>query len=305
MKGPPLQSRAERTKGHFLCVCCLITFLKAYKHIWRMAIQNDDGFMRLRHEDVEPFLPGRRGACKDGGYMLEDNLFNSMMEMREARRSDNSDTIPASQNVDEDAPEVPARGLSWRRKVGQGHAHIPIHRDDSWTGRKSASTKPGVETRQLVLPTPLNKFSSVDLQHQLVQLDVLEQELLSELRCARRDYDARISQLCSGHFNGSGPVTTLTQKSLLNMLPENIPHQHQPLWPAAAADASLYHTASPGPDPLAASSAVCIGAMPPPPPRPPRNLYVSQSLSQPQYSWQGRACKVSRSTPDDWYREAQ
>ncbi|GIL69073.1 hypothetical protein Vretimale_17357 [Volvox reticuliferus] len=223
---------------------------------------------RLREEKGS--FPGKRCLRMDtADIMMDEASLVAIALMREARRSDNSDTSPAAENFDEDSPEVPAAGAVAGQKLGVPQHPLRGQMAVSLSGRPFSVHPVPVAHSSHSLPG-LGKLSMLELQHQLVLLGSLEQELLGELRSARREYDVRVALL----GGGLGPIGRITADlvpnapSTIHALQRGILQQQQRALarsPAfASASDAIPLAASAGGEAPASSSRE---AMPPPPPR--------------------------------------
>ncbi|GIL48936.1 hypothetical protein Vafri_5429, partial [Volvox africanus] len=223
---------------------------------------------RLREEKGS--FSGKRCLRMDtADIMMDEASLVALAIMREARRSDNSDTSPAAENFDEDSPEVPAAGTLAGQKLGGPQYPTRGQRAVSWSGRPISVHPVSVPQSSRPLPR-LSNLSMLELQHQFVLLGSLEQELLAELRSARLEHDARIA-LLGGGLGPSGQIAAnivLNAQSTFHTSQRGFLQQQQhvlarpPAFPSAS-DA-IPPAASAGGEALASSSRE---AMPPPPPR--------------------------------------
>ncbi|GLI62838.1 hypothetical protein VaNZ11_005408, partial [Volvox africanus] len=232
-----------------------------------LTMQTISSRKRLREEKGS--FSGKRCLRRDtADIMMDGASLVALAIMREARRSDNSDTSPAAENFDEDSPEVPAAGTVAGQKLGVPQYPLYGQRAVSWSGRPISVHPVSVAPSSRSLPR-LGNLSMLELQQQLMLLGSLEQELLAELRSARREHDARVALL----GGGLGPSNKIAANAVLNAQStfhsqRGILQQQQEALartPAfASASDAIPLSALAGSEALASSSRE---AMPPPPPR--------------------------------------
>ncbi|GLC57743.1 hypothetical protein PLESTB_001384600 [Pleodorina starrii] len=279
-----------------------------------MEVTNGDCLKRPR--DKNGSFPPRSVVARTCSNELNvRNSLDIVLGLRVARRSDNSDTIPRQSVVETDVDELPVNGATSEHRTVTVQCSLPLPSYQGIAPLEEISfvpttTKPSTNLApHTIHATRLDNLSAVELQHELILLDALEQELLRDLRSARQEHDARVAKLttigssfgkpaatalstvASAAASATLPIATAPLLQQLNSL------LHQPCALAAptsrptailkeqcAQQHKRQRLAASAAEALCCPRGACAeaGAMPPPPPRPPSGVLQQPQQQQPQ-----------------------